>query len=192
MLQLLLVSCAPRRSAIVVYAPAPATTYHYPLVSPGAQFASLPPAVQYSVRAETGGEEIEDIVKDTNSVPVVYRVYFVNREAFPPLYLAPDGSVLNPDLSLAMGAVRDRFGMLVGGPTAKLTLSDLPSRVVTIIQNQVPDAEVETITREMRGDQSIYTVSFKGTRHPDLRVSSEGVVLPDTTNRVHTQPSTPR
>lgn len=189
-LEVLLVSCAPRRSAIALYTRPSPTPYHYPLISPGAQFASLPPAVQHSVRAETGSAEIEDIVKDTNSVPVVYRVYFVNRQAFPPMYLTADGSVLNPDLSVAMGAVRDHFGVLFAGPTSNLTLSDLPAKVVTVVQNQAPDAEVDAIYRETRGDQSIYTVTFKGRRHAELRVSSEGAILPDTTIHVHTQPGT--
>jgi len=40
---------------------------------------------------------------------MVYKVYFRNHELFPPLYVAADGSLLNPDLSVAAGATADTF-----------------------------------------------------------------------------------
>jgi len=140
----------------------------------------LPPAVQHTIRAETGSEDIEDILKDTNSIPPIYRVFFVNRAAFPPLYIRTDGSLLNPDLSVAIGAGQDRFGILTGGPSVGVSLNDLPPTVLTVVQNQAPDAEIDTITKETRGDQTFYTVSFKGRRHADLVVASDGTIVPDT------------
>src|SRR4051794_26359205 len=51
-------SCGPRpRPAVAVYRPSSETPYAFPLISPGAKFASLPPAVQHTIRAETGGED---------------------------------------------------------------------------------------------------------------------------------------
>src|SRR5438105_10682115 len=64
--------------------------YHRPLLSPGTMFSMLPPAVQHTVRAETGDAEIEDILKDKSSGRLIYRIYFVNLERFPPLYVAAD------------------------------------------------------------------------------------------------------
>src|SRR5262245_4155537 len=73
------------------------TPYTKPLLSPGAQFATLPPPVQNAVRAQAGIQEITRIVKDTSSGQTVYKIYFSGGEVFPPLYVAPDGSVLHPD-----------------------------------------------------------------------------------------------
>jgi len=72
------------------------TRYHKPLTSPGAKFGALPQIVQLTVLAQVGPEEVVDAVRDTSSGRVVYKIYFRDSEIFPPLYVAPDGSVLNP------------------------------------------------------------------------------------------------
>src|SRR5439155_18336 len=69
----------------------PKTPYHNPLFSPGAKFAGLPPAAQNSIRAEAGVADISDIIKDNSLGAVVYIVYFRNSDAFPPLYVTPNG-----------------------------------------------------------------------------------------------------
>src|SRR5215831_15180006 len=74
--------------------------YHYPLQSVGTQFAALPPAVQRSIRAEVGSAQIADIRKGTTGSDLVYVVHFMKRDVMPPLYVAPDGSVLRPDLKV--------------------------------------------------------------------------------------------
>jgi len=165
--------------------------YHIPLVSPGTKFAALPPAVQHTVRAETGGAEIDDIIRDTLEDQTVYRIYFINYGAFPPLYVAPDGSILSEDLTVAMGATQDRFGVLVGS-TVALTLNDLPLKAVKTIQAQAPDAEIDTISRQARGDQQVYLITFKNKRHGEIVVSSEGVLLEDATVHVHSSSENPQ
>src|SRR5262245_4918101 len=79
-----------------VETPQEVETFHNPLISPGAQFAALPPAVQNSIRAQTGGSDIDHVTKTTNSAGRVYVIYFKEAELYPPLYVAPDGSVLDP------------------------------------------------------------------------------------------------
>src|SRR6266568_4736023 len=59
--------------------------YGRPLLSPGTQFAALPPAVQNTIRAEAGAADIEDVVKDTSSGHVIYQVRFQNSNWFEPL-----------------------------------------------------------------------------------------------------------
>lgn len=175
-------ACAHKQQpAIELYDRPYLAAYHYPLVSPGTKFAALPPAVQNSIRAETGTAEIEDIIRDTNSVPAIYRVYFAHYNAFPPLYIAADGSILNEDRTVAIGASQDRFGILTGGPTAGITLGDLPPKVVRVIQTKAPDAEIDTITRQTHGDQTTYTISFKGKQQRDLVITNEGVVTDSST-----------
>jgi hypothetical protein len=149
--------------------------YHNPLLSPGAQFATLPPAVQRTVRAEAGAGEISDIVKDTNGNSIVYCIYFLSP-VDPPLFVAPDGALLDPDLSVAIGAAQDTVGVLTGGPVTGITLSDLPAQVVKTIQQRAPDAEVAYINKETHGQQLVYLVVFKDQMHPALRINSDGTL----------------
>src|SRR5689334_22088224 len=99
--------CAPHREHIkhtpvetaVVHEKTP---FNKPLLSPGAQFGALPPPVQNTVIAEAGTEVIWDVVKDTSSGQTIYILYFENKNIYPPIYLARDGSVLNPYLTVAL------------------------------------------------------------------------------------------
>lgn len=161
-----------------------ASAYRYPLKSPGTQFAELPPAVQRTIRAETGGTLIADIQKNgTDNDRMVYRVIFENQERFAPLYIAPDGSVLNPDLTVVIAAPHEAVATKTAGPSERLTLEDLPPQVVKAMQGQAPDAEVDTVVRETRGEkktrseQVIYHITFKDRKHPPLDLGPDGTIL---------------
>jgi hypothetical protein len=155
-------------------------TFHNPLISPGAQFAALPPAVQNSIRAETGGSDIAHVDKTTNSAGPVYVIYFQEHQLYPPLYVQPDGAVLDPYLEVAVGAPQETVGMLTGGPVTGVTLSDLPKRVVKTIQQRAPSSEIDFITKETHGDQVTYIVNFKNRTQPVLYLDQEGTVLKET------------
>lgn len=154
--------------------------YQYPLISPGAQFAALPPAVQNSIRAETGGAELDHVFKGSTDNRLVYVIYFRDKDLFPPLYIAPDGTVLNPDLSVALNAPRNSVGTLTGGPVTGLTLSDLPPKVVKAIQQRAPDAEIDFISKQTLGDQTTYVIAFKDHARPALHLGQDGTVLKET------------
>jgi hypothetical protein len=151
--------------------------YDVPLKSPGTQFAELPPAVQRTIRAETGGVPILDIQKNSNNDQVVYRVLFQNALLFPPLYIAADGSVLNPDLTVAIAAPHEVVATKTAGPIEQIPLQDLPPQVIKAIQAQAPDAEVSHIERETQGDKVVYSVTFKDRNHPRLYLAPDGTVL---------------
>jgi hypothetical protein len=153
------------------------TSYHYPLMSPGAQFAELPPSVQRTIRAQTGGAPIANIEKDTRKEQVVYRIYFENPASYPTLYVAPDGSVLNPDLTVAIAAPHEVVATKTAGLADRITLQDLPPSVLKAIQSQAPDAEVSTITRETHGDKVVYVVTFKDRMHATMYLASDGTLL---------------
>lgn len=153
--------------------------YGKPLLSSGTLFSSLPPAVQNTVRAETGSAELSEVIKDTNSGRIVYHIYFQNRDLLPPLFVAPDGSLLDPHFRVAIGAAQERTSIVTGGSATGLSLSDLPPAVVKSIQLQAPDAEVNSITKEVHGDQTAYLVSFKDGMHTALKVASDGTVQPN-------------
>jgi hypothetical protein len=144
------------------------TIYTKPLTSPGAKFGALPPTVQRTVLAEAGPAEVVDAVRDTSSGKVVYKIYFRDSEVFPPLFVAPDGSVLNPDLTVAVSA----------GRGTRVKLQDVPVKVLKAIPEHAPASEVATIYKETWHGQTIYVVVFKDEAHnPKLLVSSEGNIV---------------
>ena len=155
----------------------PVVRYSYPLTSPGTQFAECPPAVQRTIRAETGGAQIADIEKGSNDYLSVYKVLFGNSALFPPLYVASDGSVLNPDLSVKIPAPHEPAAIKTGGPVERVTLQDLPPQVVKAIQTEAPDAEVSSIVRETGRDKVVYVVTFKDQKHPVVFLAPDGTLL---------------
>jgi hypothetical protein len=164
----LLTGCATSEKAQVA---SHETPYHKPLTSPGAKFGALPPIVQRTVLAEVGQGEVIDAVRDTSSGRVVYKVYFRDSEIFPPLYIAPDGSVLNLDLTVA---VRARQG-------GQVKLDDVPAKVRKAIPERAPAAQVSYINKESWGPLVVYVVTFKDEAHnPRLAFSEEGTVLDET------------
>ena len=156
------------------------TPYRQPLASPGAQFGALPPDVQNTIRTQAGAAQIDNIIKSTNSGRVFYTIFFENRAVYPPLDVAADGSVLNLDLTVAVGAAQEKLQVLKGAGTSGLTLSDLPPEVLRSIQAQAPNAAVGSITKETHDGQVVYSVAFKNPAHPQLRIASNGTVLKDT------------
>jgi hypothetical protein len=154
------------------------TPYHEPLISPGTQFGSLPPAAQNALRAETGSAEIENVAKRTINGRTVYEVHFQNEELYPPVLVAQDGSLLNPDLTVAVGAPRDSGEISTGAAAGGLKFEDLPPAAALVVRGHAPVSEIASIDREMWGNQIVYIVSFKDeVRYPKLYLSSDGTVL---------------
>ncbi len=152
--------------------------YRKPLTSLGAKFGALPVGVQNTVRAEAGMAEISDVTKGATADRVYYKISFKDTENFPPLYVAPDGSVLNPDLTIAVPAPHDASGGLAGGPAKTVTVKDLPESVVAIIHERAGDAEIASISKEIWGDHIVYFISFANPeQHPKLAVAAEGTVV---------------
>ena len=167
-LAVLLAGCATPDQPQTVEAKTP---YNKPLTSPGAKFGALPPIVQLSVLAEVGPEQVVDAVRDTSSGRVVYKVYFRDSELFPPIYVAPDGSVLNPDLTVAVNA----------RPGIRVKTDDLPPSVKAAIPKHAPAGEVAYIIKESWGRRTVYVVTFKDEVHtPKLLLGEDGTVLDET------------
>jgi hypothetical protein len=168
LLAVLLAGCATQDQAQIA---AHQTPYHKPLTSPGAKFGALPPVVQLTVLAEVGPEEITDAVRDTSSGRVVYKIYFRDSEIFPPLFVAPDGSVLNPDLTVAVSA---RQG-------TRVKPADVPVKVKKAVQDRAAAAEVAYVSKETWAERVVYVVTFKDQAHnPRLLVGEDGVLLDET------------
>jgi len=144
------------------------TPYNKPLTSLGAKFGALPPAVQATVLAEAGGADIVDAFRDTSSGHVVYKITFRDPEVFPTMYVAPDGSVLNPDLTIAVNA---RQG-------TRVKTSEVPAPVKKVIEDKGPPAGASIINKETWGDRTVYIITFKDEAHyPKMFIAADGTVL---------------
>jgi len=157
----------PKAPAPVVAEPVYRNPYNSPLSTPGARFGVLPPVVQNTVRSEAGTAEIVDVRKETRAGRIFYKISFRDAGNFPPLFVAPDGSVLNPDLTVAVPAPQ-QF-------SSEVKMSELPSVVKQVIQEKAPTAEVTSINQEAWGEHIIYVVSFKD--HPKLYIVADGTEL---------------
>jgi hypothetical protein len=147
------------------------TPYHRPLTSLGAKFGALPPAVQSTVLAQAGGAEITDAVRDTSSGRVVYKIYFRDPDVFPPLFVAPDGSVLNPDLTVAVSAVHG----------TRVKAADVPPSVMKVIEERGPASGYSAINKEKWGDRVVYMVIFKDEAHyPRMFIAEDGTIVQET------------
>jgi hypothetical protein len=147
------------------------TPYHRPLTSLGAKFGALPPAVQSTVLAQAGSTDISDAIRDTSSGRVVYKIYFRDPDVFPPLFIAPDGSVLNPDMTVAVAAVRG----------AKVKAADVPPKVMKVIEEHGPISGYNTIQKETWGDRVVYMVIFKDEAHyPRMFIAADGTIVQET------------
>jgi hypothetical protein len=152
--------------------------YHKPMVSPGTKFAGLPRAAQDAIRAQAGSQEIVDIVREERAGAPIYTVFFRNDEVFPPLLVSAEGDVLNPDLTVAVGAPRETIGVATGGAASGLTLGDLPPDVVRAIQERVPTTEVAHIEKLYHGERVVYGIVFRnGAKHPTLYINEDGTLL---------------
>jgi hypothetical protein len=167
-LALLLAGCATQSATQIEQRP---TVYDKPLNSPGAKFGQLPPVVQRTVLAEAGIAEVVDAVRDTSAGRVVYKIYFRESDVFPPMFVAPDGSVLNPDLTVAVSAAQG----------TRIKRSDLPPKVMKAIPERAPTGEVAYINKEGWGGRAIYVVTFKDEAHnPKLLLAEDGTVVEET------------
>jgi len=139
--------------------------YTKPLTSPGGKFGLLPLVVQNTVRSQAGASEVIDAVRDTSSGRVVYKIIFKNS---PTLYVAPDGSVLYPDLTVAMTPL---LGVAVKP-------ANVPSHVMNVAMDHAPHGEIAVIYKEHWGDRLVYVFTFKdAAKYPRLDVAEDGTVL---------------
>src|SRR5580765_5586292 len=136
--------------------------FRKPLLSPGAQFGALPPPVQNTVIAEAGSEVIWDVVKEEHSGQAIYIIYVENQDIYPPLYVGRDGSVLNPDLTVAVHAPEHKAAALGANATTTTgKLMDLPAKVLEVIHQQAGHSDVDTIDKATWGNRVVYIVIFK-------------------------------
>jgi len=148
----------------------PQNPYNNPLSTPGARFGSLPQAVQNTVRSEAGTAEVVDARKELRDGRLFYKISFRDSRTYPPLFVGPDGSVLNPDLTVAVLAPQE--------PSQDIKLAEIPQAVRKVIQDKRPAAEITLVSQENWGNHTVYIISFKEeAQNPKLHVVADGTVL---------------
>ena len=153
-----------------------------PLSSPGSKFAVLPDAVQRTVTAMGGAQEIKDI----NKVPIlgrqdVYEVEFSNPVINPDLYVALDGSLVKTNLPPAMPTLTPA-PKPIEPPLAVPALTPtsgppptLPAAVQRALQYYAPDAVVASV---VPAQHTVYVVTFAGPNpHLKMMIADDGTVL---------------
>jgi hypothetical protein len=144
-------------------------------------FASLPPQVQNAVRAETGSAEITNVMKLDLARGPVYEISFQDPKEYPTIYIAQDGSVLDTNLTVAVGAPVEPASTLTGGGASGLAIQDLPAAVIKTVQERAPLSTVTLISKEAWGGRNVYIISFTDpVNHPKVYIASDGTVLKDT------------
>ena len=144
--------------------------YNAPLTTPGAKFGALPAVVQNTVRTQVGMAELYDVRKEDHEGQIFYKISFSDSNSYPPLLAAVDGSVLNPDLTVAVPAPQPL------NPEVKL--ADLPSEVRKVLQERPFTAEIACINQEKWGEHTVYVVSFKEDAHrPKMYLIADGTVM---------------
>jgi len=151
--------------------------YNQPLNSPGGEFSVLPPAVQNSVRAQAGMAEISGINRNFDGPVKYYEILFRNPQLYPPLYLAPDGSVLNSELNVVVAATPASLALASGKMSTGIQRDELPQRVILSIRRLAPTAEVENISRITTEGQVYFSVTFTDPQnHPALLMHDDGTL----------------
>jgi hypothetical protein len=156
------------------------TPYHRPLVSPGGQFGALPAAVQNTVRAEVGATEIADIQRDHFGHQDVYKIFFRNHTLWPPLYVAADGAVYDPNMDVAVPAAGIGGDVAHGVKVTDLSINDMSLEAQKVLRDRGVESDVLSIERQPWGNQSVFLITFKDPKkNPKLFVTTEGTVLKD-------------
>ena len=171
-----LAGCAhdPKPAAPVSAAPQYNTMYGKPLTSLGAKYSQLTPAAQTTVLAEAGSAQIADVVKEQHQGHVYFIVSFRDAKLYPPMYVADDGSVLRPDLSVLLAPPKD----FAGGANGLVSTNELSSEVLQALHEHAGGGKVSAIHREVWGDHTVYVVTFTDeAHHPALHLAVDGSVL---------------
>jgi len=147
-----------------------ANHYTTPLSTPGARFGLLPQVVQNTVRSEAGTAEIIDVKKETSGDKMYYKISFRDSVNFPPLLVGMDGSVLNPDLSVAIPAPQE--------PSVEVKLSELPPAVKKVVQDKQVAPQIASVSLENWGNHAVYVFNLKGDSHQQkMYVVADGTLL---------------
>ena len=161
------------------------------------KFDDLPPAVQATVRQQSGGTKITDIDREDRTGKTIYEIEFEKDGDNKEIHVAEDGSI-QPEEATGLTARTDKDS--VTGTDADRTrvrasmspkFSELPAAVQQAVQQHGAQAEIEDIDRETRDGKTVYEVEFRREGpNREITVAEDGTIIKQDT--AVGRPGTPR
>lgn len=149
--------------------------------SASADFNSLPPAVQKTVRSESPNGDITRVSKTSQNGVDAYKVDIRNQGADKDstMIVAMDGRVLSSDMPTTQnGVVSDVKKALTPTGAVGTQFSALPETVQKTIKAHAPDAPISNISRETDNGRTIYEISFEDSgKNPSIKVADDGTLV---------------
>jgi hypothetical protein len=145
--------------------------------SASADFNSLPPSVQKTVRAQSPNGEIAHINKTSREGVEVFEIEFREPGTNPKIIVAADGKLVSADMAKPAGTV-ERALTPTGAVGTKF--SALPAAAQKTIQSKAPNAEIADVARHEKDGRVIYEVEFKDKgKNPSIKVAEDGTLVQD-------------
>jgi len=149
------------------------------------KFEDLPPAVQATVRQQSGGTKITDIDREDRTGKTVYEIEFDKDGANTEIHVAEDGTLISDN---AAGLARndkdgdkttDKDRTRVRAATSP-KFADLPAAVKATVQQHGTEAEIEDIDRETHNGQIVYEIEFRREGpNREIVVAEDGKLIKD-------------
>ena len=129
------------------------------------KFEDLPPAVQATVRQQSGGTKITDIDREDRTGKAVYEIEFEKDGDNKEIHVSEDGTVL-PEEATGIAANKDGVTTTDADRTRVRTamspkFTDLPAAVQQTVQQHGAQSEIEDIDRESRDGKTVYEIEFR-------------------------------
>ena len=145
------------------------------------EFDQLPIAVQKAVRDRAPNAEIADVEKKSRDGLTIYEVQFRDKERYPAMAVAADGTLVRYEAgTAAMGRPDALEGTVKGSTQSRPTteLSALPENVQKAIKANAPKAEVVDVRRKEENGRLFYEIEYAGKNwKPTLQVTPDGTIL---------------
>jgi uncharacterized membrane protein YkoI len=124
------------------------------------KFADLPPAVQATVRQQSGGDKITDIDREDRTGKTVYEIEFDKDGDNKEIHVSEDGTLIPEEATGIAAADTDGDRTRVrAGLSPKF--ADLPAAVQQTVQQHGAQSEIEDIDRETRDGKTVYEIAFR-------------------------------
>src|SRR5262245_21670820 len=147
-------------------------------------YGQLPQAVQKTLSASRGTDQVKNIERQTKDGKTVYEVEFDRPGLNTRVLIAENGSIIQDTRKPA--AEGDRLPRTEPGFLPPLTrvpslqISDVPEPVRKTVEQQAAGRSVADIDREMWNGKTVYEVEFdQAGRNAQIHVAEDGTIVRD-------------
>jgi uncharacterized membrane protein YkoI len=134
----------------------------------------LPEAVQKAIKAQSQGETLENVERNTRDGKVVYEAEFKRGGLNRHVQFAADGTVLP---SRDLGSIFER--------KPSMALSDLPAAVQKTVKEQQASRTIADIDKENWNGQTVYEIEFKESGpNSRIHIADDGSIVLNKSGRL--------